>query len=107
MPRRTKAPVKKDRLFIFIEWLATRPLLTELTLTAITVLFGMQVLRVLISGTFWTLGDRMGWGAMELGIIGGLIVLAGFMAGPLGGVLGNPPLNCATPPGPGPSAVIY
>jgi len=99
MPRRTKAAVKRDRLFIFIEWLSARPLLTELTLTAITVLFGMQVLRVLISGMSWTLGDRMGWGAVELGIIGGIIILTGFLAGPLGWLMGNRRLIAVTATG--------
>ncbi|MCX6009350.1 MAG: endonuclease/exonuclease/phosphatase family protein [Chloroflexi bacterium] len=88
MPRRAKA-VKKDRVSVFAEWLTVRPLLTELTLTALTVLFGMQVLRVLVPGMFWTLGGRMGWGAMELGIIGFLIFLTGFLAGPLGRLAGN------------------
>ncbi len=96
MPRKTKAPVKKDRLFIFIEWLAARPLLTELALTAVTVLFGMQVLRVLIPGTFWTLSEQIGWGAVELGIIAGFIVLAGFLAGPLGLLTGNRRLIAVT-----------
>ena len=89
MPRRVKVTPKKDRLSISIEWLAAQPLLTELTLTAITVLFGMQVLRVLVPGMFWTLGGRMDWGATELGIIGFLVFLTGFLAGPLGRLLGN------------------
>ena len=89
MPRKAKTIAKRDGLSIFVEWLAVRPLLTELTLTALTVLFGMQVLRVLVPGMFWTLGGRMGWGAIELGIIGFLIFLTGFLAGPLGRLAGN------------------
>ena len=89
MPSRTKTIAKRGGLAVFVEWLAARPLLTELTLTALTVLFGMQVLRVLVPGMFWTLGARMGWGAIELGIIGGLIFLTGFLAGPLGRLAGN------------------
>jgi len=89
MPSRVKVTSKKDRLSTSVEWLAVRPLLTELTLTAITVLFGMQVLRVLVPGMFWTLGGRMEWGATELGIIGFLVFLTGFLAGPLGRLLGN------------------
>lgn len=99
MPRRTKATARKDSLFIFIEWLAARPLLTELALIAITVTFGMQVLRVLIPGMSWTLGDRMGWGAMQLGIIGGIIFLAAFLAGPLGRLMGNRRLMAVTAAG--------
>ena len=90
MPRRTKAIAKRDGLSLFAEWLAARPLLTELTLTALTVLFGMQVLRVLVPGMFWTLGSRMGWGAIELGIIGvAIFLIGGFLAGPLGRLAGN------------------
>jgi endonuclease/exonuclease/phosphatase family metal-dependent hydrolase len=90
MPRRAKAIAKRDRLSIFVEWLVARPLLTELTLTAITVLFGMQVLRVLIPGMFWTLGSRMGWGAIQLGLIGfAIFLIGGFLAGPLGRLAGN------------------
>ncbi len=89
MPRKVKATAKRDRLIIFIEWLAARPLLTELTLTAITVLFGMQVLRALIPGIYWILGSRMGLGAIQLGLVGFAIFLTGFLAGPLSWLLGN------------------
>ena len=89
MPRRARTIAKRDRVSVFAEWLSTQPLLTELALTALTVLFGMQVLRVLVPGMFWTLGSRMGLGAIELGIIGFLIFLTGFLAGPLGRLAGN------------------
>ncbi|MBC8274945.1 MAG: endonuclease/exonuclease/phosphatase family protein [Chloroflexi bacterium] len=90
MPRRAKTIAKRGGLAVFVEWLAARPLLTELTLTALTVLFGMQVLRVLVPGMFWTLGARMGWGAIELGIIGvAIFLIGGFLAGPLGRLAGN------------------
>jgi endonuclease/exonuclease/phosphatase family metal-dependent hydrolase len=89
MQRRVKATAKRDKLIIFIEWLAARPLLTELTLTALTVLFGMQVLRVLIPGIYWILGSRMGLGAIQLGLVGFAIFLTGFLAGPLSWLLGN------------------
>jgi endonuclease/exonuclease/phosphatase family metal-dependent hydrolase len=89
MPRKVKPTAKRDRLIIFIEWLAARPLLTELTLTAITVLFGMQVLRVLIPGIYWILGGRMGLSVIQLGLVGFAIFLTGFLAGPLSWLVGN------------------
>lgn len=89
MPRRVKATAKRDKLIIFIEWLAARPLLTELTLTAITVLFGMQVLRVLIPGIYWILGGRLGLSVIQLGLVGFVIFLTGFLAGPLSWLVGN------------------
>jgi len=89
MPRRVKPTAKRDRLIIFIEWLAARPLLTELTLTAITVLFGMQVLRVLIPGIYWILGGRLGLSVIQLGLVGFAIFLTGFLAGPLSWLVGN------------------
>src|SRR4030042_1474300 len=89
MPQKAKTTVRKDKLFNFIEWLAARPLLTELTLTAITVLFGMQVLRVLIPSIYWVLGSRMGLGLIQLGVVGLAIFLTGFLAGPLSWLLGN------------------
>jgi endonuclease/exonuclease/phosphatase family metal-dependent hydrolase len=89
MPRKAKTPVKKDKLFIFIEWLAARPLLTELTLTAITVLFGMQVLRVLIPDINWVIGNLFGLGGLQLGLIAIAIFIMGFLSGPLSWLVGN------------------
>jgi endonuclease/exonuclease/phosphatase family metal-dependent hydrolase len=89
MPRKARTAVKKDKLFILIEWLAARPLLTELTLTAITVLFGMQVLRVLIPDINWVLGNLFGLGALQLGLIGIAIFITGFLSGPLSWLTGN------------------
>jgi endonuclease/exonuclease/phosphatase family metal-dependent hydrolase len=89
MPRKTKTEVKKDRLYVFIEWLAHRPILTELLLTAVTVLFGMQILRVLIPDISWILGGRFGLGPLQMGLIGIAIFLLGFLAGPLSWVIGN------------------
>jgi endonuclease/exonuclease/phosphatase family metal-dependent hydrolase len=90
MQRKTKTMAKRGRVSVFADWLAARPLFTELTLTALTVLFGMQVLRVLVPGMFWTLNARMGWGAVELGIIGfAIFLIGGFLAGPLSRLAGN------------------
>jgi endonuclease/exonuclease/phosphatase family metal-dependent hydrolase len=87
--RKVRATANRDRLIIFIEWLAAQPLLTELTLTAITVLFGMQVLRALIPGIYWILGSRMGLGLVQLGLVGFAIFLTGFLSGPLSWLVGN------------------
>jgi endonuclease/exonuclease/phosphatase family metal-dependent hydrolase len=90
MPPKAEAIAKRDGLSSFTEWLAARPLLTELTLTAITVLFGMQVLRVLIPGMFWTLASRTSLDTIQLGLIGlAIFVIGGFLAGPLGRLAGN------------------
>ena len=89
MPSKSKRVQKKDKLFTFIEWLAVRPLLTELTLTAITVLFGMQVLRVVIPDFNWILGDRIGLSFLQLGLVAIAIFLIGFLSGPLSWLTGN------------------
>jgi hypothetical protein len=72
-----------------IGWLATRPLFTELALISLTVLFGMQVLRVFIPGLVWMLGDQMGWGEPLVGAIALLVFLTAFLAGRLQRLLGN------------------
>ena len=100
MPRKTKTIAKRGGVSIFADWLAARSLFTELTLTALTVLFGMQVLRVLVPGLFWTLNGMMGWGAVEIGIIGfAIFLIGGFLAGPLGRLAGNRSLIVITAAG--------
>jgi endonuclease/exonuclease/phosphatase family metal-dependent hydrolase len=89
MPGKARTAVKKDKLFLFIEWLAHRPLLTELALTAITVLFGMQVLRALIPSIYWILGDRFGLSLIQLGLVGVGVFIIGFLSGPLSWLTGN------------------
>lgn len=81
--RKSQARTQNTRIHIFAEWLNNQPLLTQLTTVAVTVLFGMQVLRVLVPGVFWILSDRMGWSIIELGAIGLLIFLTALLAGPL------------------------
>jgi len=48
-------------------WLAGRPILIEVLVPALTVMFGLQVLRVLVPGLTWILGDRLSLGAAYLG----------------------------------------
>ena len=72
-----------DRISHVTRQLADRPLLTELGLLAVTVLFGLQALRVLVPGAVWLLGDRMGLGPLQAGGLTLLIFLSAFLAGPL------------------------
>ena len=69
--------------------LAGRPVISEVGLPALTVMFGLQVLRVLIPGLTWTLGDRFGLGAVYLGIAALAVFLAAFLAGGLRRLLGS------------------
>ena len=75
--------------------------MTELVITALTVLLGMQTLRVLVPGLFWVLGGQMGWGAVQLGIVGFLVFLTAFLAGPLRKLSGDRYLIVATAGGVG------
>lgn len=79
----------KDRVSAVTRWLAGRRLLSELGLLALTVLFGLQVLRVLVSALTWGLGDRLGLGAIQLGAIALLVFLTAFLAGRLRRLFGN------------------
>jgi len=72
-----------------IRWLAARPLFIELGLISLTVLFGMQALRVFIPGLVWLLGDQMGWGEPLVGAIALLVFLTAFLAGMLRRLLGT------------------
>jgi endonuclease/exonuclease/phosphatase family metal-dependent hydrolase len=80
---------KTSRLLPGIGWLAGRPLLIELSLLALTVLFGLQLLRVMVPGVVWLLGDRMGMGAIEAGGLAAIIFLAAFLVWPLHRLLGS------------------
>ena len=86
---RATATTKQDRASPIATWLAARPLLTEVGLPALTVLFGIQALRVFLPGLVWLLGDRMGLGEALLGTIALLVFLAAFLAGGLQRLLGN------------------
>lgn len=52
-------------------------------LPALTVLFGLQVIRMLVPGLTWLLGDRFGLGAVELGAVALLVFVTAFLAGGL------------------------
>ena len=89
MLTRAKSATKWASGLPVIDWLATRPLITELGLISLTVLFGLQVLRVFIPGLVWLLGDQMGWSEPLVGAIALLVFLTAFLAGRLRRLLGN------------------
>jgi len=86
---RTTAATKQDGVSPIATWLAARPLLTEVGLPALTVLFGIQALRVSLPGLVWLLGDRMGLGETLVGTIALLVFLVAFLAGGLQRLLGS------------------
>ncbi|MFC1848298.1 endonuclease/exonuclease/phosphatase family protein [Chloroflexota bacterium] len=67
-----------------------RPLLTEVLFVALTVVFGVQMLRVFLPGLVWLLGDRMGLSEPVLAVIAFAVFIIGFSAGALRGLLGTP-----------------
>jgi len=89
MLNRAKDAMKWDRVKPITDWLAARSLLTELGLLALTVLFGMQALRIFLPGLVWLLGAQMGWGEPLVGAIASLVFLTAFLAGGLQRLLGN------------------
>jgi len=64
-------------------------LISELIIPALTVLFGLQFLRVFVPGLTWMLGDRFGLGAVQLGAVALIIFSLSFLAGGLRHSLGN------------------
>lgn len=48
-------------------YLGKRPIIKDILLPSLAVLFGLQLLRLFIPGMTWILGDRFGFGAFELG----------------------------------------
>jgi len=69
--------------------LEIRPVIIEILLPALTVMFGLQVLRLLVPGLTWILGDRLNLGAVYLGGIALLIFATAFMAGGLRRLFGE------------------
>ena len=64
-------------------WLTAHSAFTNVVVVALTVLFGIQMLRILLPSLNWVLGHRMGWGAEELGVVGFAMFLTAFIAVPL------------------------
>jgi len=58
-------------------------MITEVLLTAVSVLLGLQILRILVPSVTWLLGDRMGLSSIELGAIVFVIFSTSFLAGSL------------------------
>jgi endonuclease/exonuclease/phosphatase family metal-dependent hydrolase len=69
--------------------LSQRPEIIDIALPAISVLFGLEILRVLVSGLTWTIGDRFGLGAVYLGGISLIIFGFAFLSGGIGKLLGE------------------
>jgi len=63
-------------------------MLIELGLPALTVLFGLQILRVLVPGLTWIIGDRLGLDAIQLGLIALVVFLPAFLGSTLSRFLG-------------------
>ena len=71
---------RKNKVSAVGGWLSGQAPFSELMLPALTVLFGLQVLRMLVPSLTWLLGDRFGLGAMELGAVSLLIFIMPFSA---------------------------
>jgi endonuclease/exonuclease/phosphatase family metal-dependent hydrolase len=85
---KTETAKRVDEPSTFNVRLANRSLFTEMGLPALTVLFGLQVLRVLVPGLTWILGDRLGLDATMLGLIALVIFLPAFLGSTLSRFLG-------------------
>ena len=81
--------MRRDTASTITGWVAKRQLFAELGLTALTVLFGLQVVRVLVPGLTWTLGDPTDISAVQIGAVALLIFLTAFLAGGLRRLLGS------------------
>ncbi|MHB1344929.1 MAG: endonuclease/exonuclease/phosphatase family protein [Thermoleophilia bacterium] len=75
-------------------------------LPAVTVMFGMQVLRVLLPLLVYVLRDRFGFQAMHLGGFALVLFAGSFLAGPLLGALGPRRLAMVTAIGVGLSRLL-
>ena len=64
-------------------WLSARPALVDGAIIALTVVFGLQTIRVLLPSLIWVAGNSMHLNSIELGLIGLATFLVSFTAGPL------------------------
>jgi len=84
----TDATRRVDEPSAFNVRLANQSVLIESGLVALTVFFGLQVLRVLVPGLTWILGDRLGLDATMLGLIALALFLPAFLGSTLSRFLG-------------------
>ena len=73
----------QNRLPLPVVRLAARRPLIELYLPALTLLFGLQALRVVLPGLVWNLTDALGWSEAQVGTVTVLLFLTSFLALPL------------------------
>lgn len=81
-----------DRMYSgipFVRNSSDNSLISALMIPALTVLFGLQVLRVLVPSLIWLLGDRFELGAIQLGAIVLIVFSLSFLAGGLRSLLSN------------------
>lgn len=64
----------------------------EIALPALTLVFGLQMIRALLPYLQYLLSDRLGMGTITLGLVALAIFAAGFLIGPLHRLLGLRPL---------------
>ena len=62
--------------------------LVGVALPALTVLSGMQALRALMGLQVYVLRDRLGWSAVQIGVLAFALFACGFLAAPLWRLLG-------------------
>jgi len=60
----------------------------DLVVPALSVMFGMQVLRTLLPLMVYVLRDRVGWTAVQLGLLALVVFATGFLAAPLWRIAG-------------------
>ncbi len=80
---------ERGRTGTITEWLTEHQSISEIMVPALTLLLGLQTLRVLVPGLTWMLGDRFGLGAIELGAVALVIFSVSFLAGGLRRLLGS------------------
>ncbi len=86
---RTGLDRKRNLITTITDRMGSHPLISELMVPALTILFGLQVLRVLVPSLTWLLGDRFGLDAVQLVAVALAIFSLSFLSGGLQRLLGN------------------